>query len=382
MSQIKFVDYNSENITAELVSQFESALGTTLQPSDERRMFINVLAQVVTGIYANINDTGNQVLLRTARGETLEALGEFWGVERIGAKIARTTLKFTLSEAQSVPVTIPQSTRATPDGKIYFATTATLEIPVGSTEGSVGAICLTEGAIGNGYTAGQVKYIVDNVPFLSTVENTEETSGGADMESDDSLRERIRLAPERLSTAGTIEGYEYHARSASADVGDVVIYSPANDTTLTETERAAGAGKIFVYILKADGTIPSVTDKVITDVARAVTAKNVRPLTDFVTVSAPQSVSYSINLSYYISADNSSRVDEIKAAVGQAITEYIAWQDKKIGRNINPDKLRNLMYNAGASRVIITTPVYTEVSDRSVSQLTGEVKATYEGLSE
>lgn len=382
MSQIKFVDYNSENIVAELVSQFEAVLGTTLQPSDERRIFINQLAQVVVGINANINDTGNQVLLRTASGETLEALGEFWGVERIGAKIARTTLKFTLSEAQSETVIIPVGTRATPDGKIYFATTATLEIPVGSTEGSVEANCLTEGATGNGYTAGQIKYIVDNVPFLSSVENTEETSGGADMESDDSFRDRIRLAPERLSTAGTIEGYEYHARSASADVGDVVIYSPANDTTLTEEERAAGAGKVFVYILKADGTIPSETDKVLTDVSNAVTAKNVRPLTDFVTVSAPEKVSYSIKLSYYISVDNISRVDEIKAAVGQAITEYIAWQDKKIGRNINPDKLRNLILNAGASRVIITTPEYTEVSDRSVSQITGEVTATYEGLSE
>jgi hypothetical protein len=74
MSQIKFVDYNSDNIIADLVSQFEAVLGTTLQPSDERRIFINQLAQVIVGINANINDTGNQVLLRTARGETLEAL--------------------------------------------------------------------------------------------------------------------------------------------------------------------------------------------------------------------------------------------------------------------------------------------------------------------
>lgn len=382
MSQINFVDYDSENIIAELVSQFEAVTGETLQPSDERRIFLNQLAQVIVGLNANINDTGNQVLLRTARGETLEALGEFWGVERIGAKTARTTLKFTLSEAQKVPVVIPMGTRATPDGTTYFATVGVLEIPVGSIDGSIEAVCLTGGAIGNGYTAGQIKYVVDNVPFLAGVENIEKTSGGADEESDDSLRERIRLAPESLSTAGTVEGYEYYARSASADVGDVVVYAPANDTTLTEEERAAQAGRVYVYILKADGTIPDVSDRVLTDVANAVTAKNVRPLTDFVTVSAPKVVTYSINLSYYISADNLSRVDEIKTAVSNAIAEYVKWQDTKIGRNISPDKLRNLMYNAGASRVIITTPEYTEVSDRSIAQLTGEVTATYEGLSE
>ena len=379
---LNFVDYNSETIIANLVAQFEETLGITLQPSDERRIFLNQLAQVIVGINANINDTGNQVLLRTARGETLEALGEFWGVERIGAKTARTTLKFTLSEAQNEIVTIPTGTRATPDGVVYFATTAALDIPVGSIEGSVEAVFLTEGTAGNGYAAGQVKYIVDNVPFLSAVVNTVETSGGADQENDDSLRDRIRLAPESLSTAGTVEGYEYFARSASADVGDVVVYSPANDTALTEEERAAGAGKVFIYILKSDGSIPSATDNVLSDVARVVSAKDVRPLTDFVTVSAPAAVTYSINLSYYISVDNASKVDEIKGAIEKAIEEYIAWQDTKIGRNINPDKLRNLLLNAGASRVIITTPEYTVVSDRSVSQLSGEVKATYEGLSE
>ena len=66
---IKFVDYDSETIISRLVTQFETALGETLQPSDERRIFLNQLAQLVVGINASINDTGNQVLLRTARGE-------------------------------------------------------------------------------------------------------------------------------------------------------------------------------------------------------------------------------------------------------------------------------------------------------------------------
>jgi phage-related baseplate assembly protein len=320
--------------------------------------------------------------LRYARGKALDDIGELFGVERIPAHGATVTLKFTLSEARSADTTIPLGTRATPDGKTYFATTTALTIPAGSVDGTVWAKCLTDGIVGNGFVAGQIKYIVDNVPFLSSVSNTTESSGGSDEESDDSLRDRIRLAPETMSTAGTIEGYEYHARSASADVGDVVVYSPVNDTTLTEEERTAGAGRVFVYILKSDGTTPAADDPVLDAVRAAVSAKDVRPLTDFVTVSAPSVVSYEVELTYHISDDDAERVDEIKEAVDAAVSEYIAWQDGKIGRDINPDRLRKYLLNAGASRVDIVKPVYTVVGSANVAKVSGVAAVTYSGLSE
>jgi phage-related baseplate assembly protein len=364
------------------VAQFEAVLGETLQPSDERRIFLNQLAQVVVAISADQNDKGNQNLLRFARGEHLDAIGELFGVERIAANGSSVRLKFSLSEARTSDTTIQRGTRATPDGKTYFATVEALTIPAGSTEGEVWATCLTAGVIGNGYTVGQIRYIVDNAPFLSSVSNTTESSGGADEESDDSLRDRIRLAPETMSTAGTIEGYEYHAKSASADVGDVVVYSPVNDDTLTEEERAAGAGRVFIYILKADGTIPTDGDPVLAAVKAAVTAKDVRPLTDYVTVSAPSTVSYGVEFAYYIADDDAGRVAEIQEAVGAAVKEYIAWQDGKIGRDINPDRLRKYLLNAGASRIEITKPVYAAVGSAKVAKVTGEAAVTYSGLSE
>jgi phage-related baseplate assembly protein len=379
---ILFADANAGDIVSRLVAQFENALGETLQPSDERRIFINQLAQVVVGIYADQNDKGNNNILRYARGKALDDIGELFGVERIPAHGATVTLKFTLSEARSADTTIPQGTRATPDGKTYFATTTALTIPAGSVDGTVWAKCLTDGIVGNGFVAGQIKYIVDNVPFLSSVSNTTESSGGSDEESDDSLRDRIRLAPETMSTAGTIEGYEYHAKSASADVGDVKVYSPVNDDTLTEEERAAGAGRVYIYLLKADGTIPAEGDPVLDAVRAAVSAKYVRPLTDFVTVSAPSVVSYEVELTYHISDDDAERVDEIKEAVDAAVSEYIAWQDGKIGRDINPDRLRKYLLNAGASRVDIVKPVCTVVGSANVAKVSGVAAVTYSGLSE
>lgn len=373
---LNFVDYNSESVISELVAQFEKALGETLQPSDERRMFLNQLAQVIIALNANINNSGNQVLLRYSRGDSLDAIGELFGVERLSAESAKCDLKFTLSAAQENAVVIPKGTRATPDGSIYFATDNALTIPAGATEGVVSATSTVAGTANNGYTIGQIKYIVDNVPFLSSVSNTTVSTGGTDEEDDDSLRERIRLAPESFSTAGCVDGYIYWAKSAHVNVGDVTVVSPS-------------AGCVDIYILKADGTIPE-GEPWINDVQAAVSARDKRPLTDFVTVKTPEPIDYSIGFDYYISEEDELNVADIKVKVREAVNKYAKWQSEKIGRDINPDKLRSLVLNAGASRVTLTSPEFTSLDNTKVARLTTDISsneaidtiAVYKGTSE
>lgn len=369
MSGIKFVDYDSESVIATLVAGFEEVLGETLQPSDERRIFLNQLAQVIVGIKANINDTGNQVLLRYARGEALDAIGEMLGVERLPASPAKCTLKFTLSAAQSVPVTIPKGTRATPDGNLYFATDSDLVILAGELYGNVTATSVGTGVAYNGFVAGQVKYIVDNASYLKGVENSNATSGGTDEEDDESLRERIRLVPESFSTAGCSESYVYWAKTASTEVGDVSVHSPS-------------AGAVNVYIIKADGSVPSSTDQLLETVLEVVSARDKRPLTDNVSVLPPTKSNYAINFSYYISKDDETKATSIQAEVNKAVEKYIAWQGEKIGRDINPDKLRNLVLNAGASRVTMTSPSYTTLDNTKIAALNGSYTASFAGFSE
>lgn len=378
---IKFVEANSEQVINNLVTQFETALGETLQPSDERRIFLNNLAQVVVGLKANINEAGNNVLLRYSKGEALDAIGELFGVTRIPAEYAKCVLAFKLSKVQNIDITIPKGTRATPDGKIYFATDLPLVIKAGEMTGSVNATATATGSNHNGFAANSVKYIVDNVQYLAEVYNTEATTGGTDTESDDSLRDRIRLAPESFSTAGCEESYIYWAKAASNDVGDVVVYSPVNDATLSAEEKSAGAGKVYIYILKKDGSIPEQTDAVLQRVYESVSASDKRPLTDQVTVSPPTAVTYAIDFNYYIAEENSMDVEDIKIAVNTAVEKYIEWQCEKIGRDINPDKLRQLVLNAGASRVVLTSPTFTTISASQVAELSTQT-VTYAGISE
>lgn len=372
---LKFVENNSEEIVQNLITTFEAALGETYQKSDERSLFLHQLAQTVVLINSSINDAGNQVLLRYARGQALDDIGDLFGVYRLPASSASCIMKFTLSAAQTTKVTIPKGTRATPDGKIYFATTSDLIIKSGTLSGEVEAKATTAGSSCNDYAIGSIRYIVDNIQYLGSVENVTKSSGGIDEESDDSLRERIRLVPESYSTAGCAEGYEYFAKSASSSVGDVIVYSPVNDPTLSSEERQAGAGKVYIYVIKADGTIPNDGDEILDQVAEAVTAKDRRPLTDFVTVLPPEKVDYTINFKYYISEDDESRVESIAKAVDEAVAEYIKWQSLKIGRDINPDKLRNLVFNAGASRIEITAPTFKTLDKNKIAVLSGT--ATY-----
>lgn len=364
---IKFVDYDSETILTSLISRFEEATGETLQPSDERRIFINQLAQVIVAQNAAINDAANQVLLRYARGDALDAIGAMFGVERRQASYATTMLQFTLSEVKTTSTTINRGTRATPDGKIHFATVKDLVIPAGSLVGTVEAQATSAGVSGNDFVAGQIKYITDNAPYLLAVQNTTVSGGGEDTESDDSYRERIRLFPESFSTAGCEDGYIYHAKSV-AGVGDVSVSSPS-------------AGVVKVCILEADGTLPSENDQLLTEVYEKLSAKDVRPLTDFVEVAPPTPVNYTIKLEYWVGSNNASIVAEIDTNVRKAVEEYISWQDTKIGRDINPDKLRSLVLNAGASRVNLTHE-YTEVTTDQVAQINGTPTIEYKGLSE
>jgi phage-related baseplate assembly protein len=55
------------------------------------------------------------------------------------------------------------------------------------------------------------------------------------------------------------------------------------------------------------------------------------------------------------------------------------WQKTKIGRDINPDELVKLVKEAGAKRVVVTSPVFTTIASGEVAKLTSQT-VTYGGL--
>jgi phage-related baseplate assembly protein len=178
------------------------------------------------------------------------------------------------------------------------------------------------------------------------------------------LTERIFLYPSSYSTAGAEAAYIYWAKTYRSDVSDVMAYSPA-------------AGKVTVLFL-LDGGIPNSSD--VAGMTEHLSAKNIRPLTDQLTVQAPTVVTYNLALAYYIDAADSAQATAIQAKVAAAIADYKTWQ-QAIGRDINPSQLIRRIMEAGAKRVEVTSPVYTPVNTTSVA-VAGTETISYGGLEE
>jgi phage-related baseplate assembly protein len=364
---MNFLTIDSESIKKELITAFEAALGETLNPGDERHTFLMQFLQVIVGIKNDINNSARSNMLKYATSETLDEMGQFYGCTRLPAQKATVTMRFTLSAIQAEDISIPSGTRVTPNGTLYFSTKEEIKITAGQNYVDIIAEATLPGSAHNGFTAGQIKTLVDSIAFIASVTNTTASSGGSDIESDKNYRERIRLAPESYSTAGPSGSYEYWAKTADSTISDVKVTSPS-------------AGTVQIVPLLINGEIPgqNILDKVLA----AVSSKDRRPITDNVTVVAPTKVNYDITLTYYISSADQVNESVICAEIedaGGAIDLYKAWQCEKLGRQINPDQLRYYILKSGAARIVLTAPVYTDINDNQVAAA-GTVTVTYGGL--
>ena len=362
---VEFLETDAETIKAEIITGYEQASGRTLAAGDPVRLYLLSLAAVIIQQRTAVNLAAQQNLLSYAQDGYLDALGTLLSVTRLSESKAVTTIKFTLSQALATVYTIPAGTEVT-NGVVTFATDHELNIEKGKLEGSVTASCTVAGTVGNDYLAGQVNTIVKPMTFVAKAENTTITTGGSEAESDESLAERIRLAPNSFSVAGPEKAYVYHAKSVSSSVLDVSVTSPT-------------PGEVDVYVLLAGGELPS--QETLEQIAAYLSDETIRPLTDYVKVLAPEAVEYQIDLHYWISREDISRAEQIKADVEKAVEQYRLWQQSKIGRDILSSRLIQYVMSAGASRIDDATlkpSGFQKLESNQVAQCAA-VNIVYEG---
>jgi len=352
MKEYKFVTTDAEQLVSQLIATYEQITGTTVAPASPERLFLQVIADIIIHERVILNFVGNQSIPSRATGENLDALGElFFNASRPLAQPAVCTMRFNISEAQTSAVLIPAGTRVT-DTKntLVWETVEDVYVGIGQISAEVQARCQTPGAAGNGYTPGQINTAIDVFPYYDSCENITTSAGGADVATDAEFYERLRASQDAFSTAGARGSYIYHAKKVSTEIADVVAISPE-------------AGEVELYVLMNDGTPAGAEIK--NAVLAACSDETVRPLTDHVTVADPVTVSYDINLTYYIPRNTTKSPSEIEAAVDAAVDEYIKWQHSRLGRDINPSYLIGLLMQTGIKRVELTSPTFTELSDGS-----------------
>lgn len=336
----------------------------SLAPADPIRILLYAVALDLYQVEQYVERAGKQDLLKYSYGDFLDNLAGGRGVTRKQAAAATVTLRFTLSETKAYAVGIPAGTRVTNGNGVYFQTIEYGEVAVGSLYTDIDAECTEVGIIGNDLTAGQINAMVDTVAYVASVANTVTSSGGTNLETDESLAQRVFLAPSSYSVAGPDDAYVYWTKTYNPDIGSVMPTSPE-------------PCEVVIYILMADGTIPN--SGVVSGLEDYLANSNIRPLTDHVTVRTPTVKPFSVNLSYYINRSDSAQAITIQSEVATAVSEYIAWQTTEIGKDINPSELIRRVIAAGAKRVVVSQPVFTTVASVEVAQCSGQT-ITYGGL--
>lgn len=164
-----FITTDADKLYNQIITSLENSVGESLYPGDERRLFAEGLVAVFVAMFNAMNDAAKQKMLRYARGEVLDALGERVGVERIPATKATTTIRFNVNSAFGSNIVIPQGTRVTGDSKRYFATVAAAILLAGETHVDVETESVGEGTEYNEISAGMINTMVDPIAYIDNV---------------------------------------------------------------------------------------------------------------------------------------------------------------------------------------------------------------------
>lgn len=336
----------------------------TLGKADERRLMLMAAAYYMFQGYEMVDTAGKMNMYKYASGDFLENLAAAKQLWRLEAAGATTTIRFAVSDARLSATAIPAGSRVTAGDGVYFATDEYAEIPAGGLYADVRATCLVSGEASNNYAAGEITHMVDVVPFVDSVTNVTVPEGGRERESDDQLKERLYRAPDKYTDAGSKGGYEYFVKEFDTAIEDVRASSD---------EPRVGV----IKVLMKDGEIPG--EEFLSALSEYLEEKQIRKMTDSVTVEAPDVVKYDLVFTYYINESDRSRAETIQAKVEEAYQDYILWQKSRIGLDINPDELVNRVKSAGAKRVVITSPEFTRIDNESVA-VCDDISVTYGGL--
>lgn len=354
LPEVEFVDTDTEKLVNKLIAGYERITGRILYKADPVRTFILWLADVIVQERMIINESAKQNLPRYAEGKNLDSLSEiFHNTYRLEPTAASTTLGFYITTTLTEDYIITDEIEVTIDGTINFVTTGNLIFKKGTDYAEVSAVCRMTGIKGNGFIPGQInKLVSDEFLYFKEVSNVTETAGGSEKENDVEFYNRLRESEETYTTAGPQGSYIYHAKSVSSQISDVYAGSPK-------------PGEVDIRILLYNGNMP--TKELLEAVKKHLSEDDIRPLTDNVTVAAPEEVEFNIQVKYYVARSKAAKNEEIQRAVELAVENYVLWQTSKMGRDINPSYFSAMLMEAGVKRVEITEPVFTEIINGSVA---------------
>jgi phage-related baseplate assembly protein len=377
-----FINRDPNIIVTEMVADYELRTGKVLEPAQIERLLINAYAYREGLIRNQIQDASLQNLLEYARFPMLDHLGVLLGVERLPSQSAQTTLLLTLVGGHG-DLVIPQGLRvSSTDGRAVFELIQDYTVLTGTDTVSVTAIAQNAGKGSNNYDTGTVSVILDPQAYLSSALNTTVSTGGSDEETDEQLRDRIKLAPSAFSNAGSYKAYEFWAKSTSPTIIDVAV----DNKRVTVDDEPPGLvigdpipGTVEVFPL-VEGL--SVTPPEILNAVEAVlNADKIRPLTDTVYVSSPEAVDTVITIELVL-YDGAVSAD-ILLIVESNLEAFRDGRRKLLGQDIIIDQIKALSVIDGVYKSNVILPdadvVIGKTEFANITAINVSVSGTNEG---
>lgn len=301
-----------------------------LLESDNYSALLETLAYRELLLRARINESVKSMLLPYASGADLDNLVSIYGIERLKGEKPIAQVKFSLSTTLENDILVPAGLVLTNNDGVRAILKDSLTIKAGEKE-ATGTSVLNEFKKSSSV---KCEFIESPLPFVLKAKQESNFSGGADIESDESFRDRAVLSLERFSTAGSKKAYIYQALTANTKVKEVTVLN-------------GGAGIVNVYIKSTD-----MSEETRQSVADHLNEEKVRPLTDKVNVFNATRRDITINAT--IELEDMLLADLIDKSIKDDRNSL------GLGEDLNVSYIYSRLHKEGVYRAVLNTPTPTQ----------------------
>lgn len=335
----QFVENDLAKILQEMAAQYEAETGKTLYPAQIDQLLINIVAYREGVVRSAIQDAALQNLVQYARAPAIDCLAAFYGLTRLPAApaIAEMRWEFEAPPEHSYVFAAGEIiVEANTQGGVFkFANESDLIILAGSTHFDYTALCQTAGDAANDLPAHSVTRA--NFVYPDALKgkffNVSQTTGGAQEETDERLRERLLQAPEKFSM-GSAARYKAVAMAQNQNIADVAVFSPSAN------------GSVHVVLLGYNGK--EVGDSLRLKVLNALNDERERMLGDKISVFEAESVEYELKIA--VTLKKNAVADLALLNLKKAAVQFASDLQQTLGADIVPSAFLAAL-NASAADV-------------------------------
>ena len=324
-----------DEIYSQMAQTFQTETGLALAGDGDMAVRLYTVAAQIYALYVQADWVARQCFPQTALGDYLDKHAQLRGLERRDAVAAVGVLRFSVPSAPDTDLPIPAGTVCLTAAQVRFETLEAATLKAGNTYVDVRAQALEPGAAGNA-AAGTIRAMAVAPVGVSQVTNPEAFTGGADVEDDEALRERVLETFRRMPNGANAAFYEQEALSFPEVAAASVV------------PRPRGVGTVDVVIATTAGLPGSELLEAVTDHLEAK-----REIAVELQVKAPtaKQMDVTVQVAARAGADSAAVIQAVKSAIQ-------TWFDGKLlGQSVLRAKLGDIIYEVeGVENYAITAP--------------------------